>query len=153
MTPASREPLKMPTLARSVNPGSVNASPATNSETVNPIPATAARPTTWLQLVPGWQFAEIEPHCGICRSGDANDLAEDQSCRDSEGDRRSQGVDNVDRPEVDSGIGQGEERNDHERAPADQFVLVSIERGDGLIGDFGQEEGLVVGVPPGRSPR
>ena len=43
-TPDTTDPANIPTLARSVRWGSVKASPATNSETVKPIPATAESP-------------------------------------------------------------------------------------------------------------
>ena len=42
----------MPSLARSARAGSVKARPTMNRATVNPIPATAATPSTWRQPVP-----------------------------------------------------------------------------------------------------
>lgn len=46
VTPATNDPAKMPTLAKSVSWGSAKARLVTNNETVNPIPAIAARPNT-----------------------------------------------------------------------------------------------------------
>lgn len=46
ITPATRDPENIPTLARLVIAGSSKASPATKRATVNPIPAMAARPIT-----------------------------------------------------------------------------------------------------------
>ncbi len=46
MTPARSDPAKIPTLAKSVRSGSRNARLVTKRDTVNPIPAIAARPKT-----------------------------------------------------------------------------------------------------------
>ena len=84
----------MPTLAsRSsrLSKRPANARPETNSDTVNPMPASSATPTSWENRTPVGQRADAEAHGDPGEQADADGLAHDEAEDDADGDARRVG--------------------------------------------------------------
>ena len=94
--------------------GESKASPVMNSDTVNPIPATAATPTMWLQRAPSGSRPTPSRTASQLNAADTDQLAHDQP--DSDADEYRRRRDRVPRQD-DAGVGQREHGHDHVPGP------------------------------------
>ena len=114
--PLTSEPARMPTFAVLTSWSPSKASWAMKSETVKPMPASAreademAGRGTLGQGAPGRAQREQRG------AGDAKELADHQARKDGQRDRTLDGILENAAAEIDPGVGEGEQRNDQERA-------------------------------------
>ena len=113
----------MPSFASFCSATSSKASPVTKIDTVKPIPASAPMPTIARQLASLGSAPTRSRTASHVAAVHSDQLADDESGDDAIGDRRRRGVrDRVDR-DGDPGVGQREQRHDHEARPRVEPVL------------------------------
>ena len=107
--------------------GSSNARAVMNSDTVKPIPPSAAAPSSCRPVTSSGRSAQPEPYGAPRRDRDADRLAHHEADHDTDGQRRGGGGAEAVGGELDAGIGQREHRDDEQARPAMQLVLQPLQ--------------------------
>ena len=121
------EATRMAILASSCSTGSSNARPVTNTDTVKPMPASAPTPTMPRHVAPGGSSPTPSRTASHVNAVTPTQLADDEPDDDAVGDRRRHGVAERVERDRDTGVGEGEQRDDDEARPRVQDVLQPLD--------------------------